>query len=283
MTRRRGILYATGTLVFIVPPAFWFFSSFGTSPPRVTLSPVAKLTPHAPTARADLVELAKRDPMALVQMGLDRYERTIDAYRCTFLKQERLKGELTPVQQIEVRYREAPHTVYMLWQANADGARRAMYVDDASFVDKKGRKLARIEPNGAVARLFVKDLMLPVDGKEAQKASRRAITDFGFRSTLNLLETYNAAAAERGVLDLRYVGTGEIAGRPTFVIVRDLPYETDPEAFPDARMVLHLDQEWLLPVAVYSYADHEQEELLGSYVYTDVEFNPDFSDEAFTF
>ena len=60
----------------------------------------------------------------------------------------------------------------------------------------------------------------------------------------------SAIAAEQGVLNIRYAGTGVIDGRPTFVIVRDLPYSGPRGPYPDARMVLHLDQEWLLPVAV---------------------------------
>jgi hypothetical protein len=48
-------------------------------------------------------------------------------------------------------------------------------------------------------------------------------------------------------------------------------------------MVMHLDQEWLLPVAVYSYADHEEKKLLGRYIFTDVNLEPKFSDKDFEF
>ena len=67
------------------------------------------------------------------------------------------------------------------------------------------------------------------------------------------------------------------------IILRDLPYAGPTGAYPDARMVLHLDQQWLLPVAVYSYADHAQKVLLGSYVFTQVEVNPGFGNDAFRF
>ena len=48
-------------------------------------------------------------------------------------------------------------------------------------------------------------------------------------------------------------------------------------------MVLHLDQEWLLPTAVYCYADHEGKELLGSYVFTNVRLNTGLGDADFKF
>lgn len=285
MTRRRGLLYATGALTLIVPPAFWLASGLGSlpssPPPRAAVgqAPVEL----AAAARAALVELAQRDPMALVRIGHERYHQTIRGYRCLFIKQERLGRKLSEVQEIEVRYREEPQSIYMLWRKNPDGARRALFIDSPEFLDEQGRRLARIEPNGAVARLFVKDIKLPVDGPDARKASRRTIDEFGFLSTIELLLRYNAIAAERGVLDLRYDGTGVIDGRPTFRLVRDLPYEGPEGPYPDARMVLHLDQEWLLPVAVYSYADHAERELLGSYVYTQVELNPTFAPDAFRF
>jgi hypothetical protein len=62
-----------------------------------------------------------------------------------------------------------------------------------------------------------------------------------------------------------------------------LPYDGPEGTYPDARMVLHLDQEWLLPTAVYSYADHEGKDLLGSYVFTKVRLNPGLTDDAFKF
>lgn len=283
MSNRRGMLYVSGTFVFAIPPVFWFVANVNPTVTSAAPAPVVQVADQAALANVALGELARRDPMSLVRLGQERYQREIDDYRCVFIKQERLRGKLSKVQKIEVRFRKSPASVYMLWQENAAGARRALFVDDREFTNEKGQKLARIEPAGAIARLFVKDIMLPVDGPDARKASRRRIDEFGFRSTLDLLERYNALAEQRGVLDLRYGGTGMVDGRPTFVIVRDLPFEEAPDVYPDARMILHLDQEWLLPVAVYSYADHDQQELLGSYVYTLVDLNPRFDEQAFEF
>ncbi len=283
MRNRRGILYAAGVIAFLVPLSAWFVSSFGPNAAQPIAVPVEQqINPDAQSA-GKLADLADRDPMALVRMGRALYEESIDAYSFTFVKQERLDGKLKPAQEIEVRYREEPRSTYMLWKKNADQVKRALYVDDASFVNDKGEKLAQVEPAGAIARLFVSDIMMPIHGARAKKASRRSIDECGFVETLTLLEDYNRLAAERGVLNLRYAGAGSVDGRPTFVIVRDLPYEGPDGDFPDARMILHLDQEWLLPVAVYSYADHEEDELLGSYVFTNVNLHPAFDEQAFSF
>jgi hypothetical protein len=283
MFHRRGFLYVTGALIIVGPPALWILSSLPTAARLPTDASVERGAPARDVA-PDLTALAQRDPMALVRMGRERYERTVREYRCVLVKQERLGNDLSELQEVELRYRESPRSVYMLWRNNPDQARRALYLqDDRAYRNENGDPVARVEPNGAIARLFVKDVFVPIHGAAARKASRRAIDEAGFHATFDLLEAYNAVAAERGVLTLRYGGTGVVGGRPTYVIVRDLPYEGPSGPYPDARMVLHLDQQWLLPVAVYSYADHNQKELLGSYVFTQVELNPDFGADAFQF
>lgn len=283
MTRHRGILYVAGVLVFAGPLGVWLATSMTSTAAENVEAPVELVAHESSAVETDREVLARQNPMALVRLGRQWYEKNVDAYQCTFIKQELVDGELSDVQEIEVRYRENPHSVYMLWKRNEAGARRALYIDSPEHTNKKGEKLTRVEPAGAVARLFTKDIKLPVHGKQAQEASRRPITDFGFEATLDLLEQYNSLAEQKGVLSLHYAGTGTVDERPTYVIVRDLPYESDPELYPDARMVLHLDQEWLLPVAVYSYADRDEQTLLGSYVYTDVDFTPEFDESSFRF
>lgn len=235
-----------------------------------------------PAKTTSMAALAARDPMALVALGRERYLNEIRDYSCIFTKQEEIRGKLTKKQKIKVLYRDEPKSVYMTWLENADQCRRALYVK-GRHVDRKGRELAQVEPNGIIVRLFVKDTLIAISGKRSKKASRRTIDEFGFLSTITLLEGYNRIADERGVLDIRYDGEGQIDGRPTYKLVRLLPYEGPDGSYPDARMVIHLDQEWLLPTAVFSYADQAGTKLLASYVMTDVKFNADLKDSAFQF
>jgi hypothetical protein len=228
-------------------------------------------------------ELAKSDPWALARLGHQAYERSIREYTCLFLKQERIGGKLREVEEIEVRYRDDPKTVYMIWKRNANQARRVLFKDTAEFVNDQGEKVARVEPAGVLIRLIVSDLLMPIHGERARQSSRRFIDEFGFRATFDLLDRYNKLGVEGGVLDLRYAGEGKIDGRPTYKIVRYLPYSGPGGIWPDAKMVMHLDQEWLLPTAVYSYADREGKVLLGSYVHTRVKLNPSLDAEAFEF
>ena len=250
-----------------------------------TLALAASVSSTAAPLRGAMsaIALAKQDPWGLARQGKTMYERQIRDYTCVFLKQERISGKLRDVEEIAVRYREDPKAVYMVWRRNADQAKRALYVDNPEFVNDKGEKLARVEPAGALIRLIVSDIMMPIHGKRAMASSRRSIDEFGFYSTLGLLDRFNHRALEAGVLDLRYEGEGSIDGRPTYVIVRHLPYTGEDGVWPDAKMVMHLDQEWLLPTAVYSYADSEGRRLLGSYILTKVKLNPGLNDGAFKF
>jgi hypothetical protein len=235
-------------------------------------------------APADLDELATRNPLALLRSGAEWYRAHVQEYRCTLTKQERLGENLSDVQEIELRFRRQPQAVYMLWRVNAGSARRVLYRDgDPQYVNEKGEKLARVEPNGAIARLFVQETFVPVDGPEARRNSRRTVDKAGFQATFDALARSNSYAAEHGVLDIRYTGMGTIDGRPTLIIERSLPYAGPDGPYPDAHLVLHVDREWLLPVAICSYADAGTSTLLGSYVFTAVDLNPHFEDRDFQF
>jgi hypothetical protein len=227
--------------------------------------------------------LARSDPRGLVQCAIERYDRSVHDYRCTFLKQELLEDGLTPVQRVRVLFRQSPLSVFMIWEENADRVKRALFIDAPEFVDAKGRKTAKVEPAGCLARAFVAETMRPIHSSEARQNSRRSIDEFGFRSTLGLLERYNREAERRGVLDFRYVGEAQIDKRSTYLFRRFLPYTGAESGYPDARLDIHIDQEWLLPTAVYSYADARGEHLLGSYVLTNVELNAGLSDRDFKF
>ncbi|MCA9245203.1 MAG: DUF1571 domain-containing protein [Phycisphaerales bacterium] len=244
---------------------------------------LASHTQFVKPSKAELIRAAQRDPSVLSDTGERIYETQIDDYTATFIKQERIDGKLGKPEEIEVRFRDFPHSVYMIWKKNADQARRALYVDSPEFKDSKGRKLAKVEPNGAIARLFVSEVEIEIHGKRSREASRRSIDEFGFYSTLTLLRDINSMAKQRGVLDYRYDGEDEVDGRPTFRMVRYLPYQGEKGDFPDAKLVLHLDQEWLMPIGLYSYADHEGKTLLGSYVFHDLRVNVGLSEADFKF
>ncbi len=237
-------------------------------------------------ADAPLDDLLKRDPAAFIIKAHEQFKKNVQGYTCTLTKQELVKGTLTSVQEIELRVREKPRMVYMLWRKNEADARRALFIDDPQYRDKKGVMQARVEPAGSIARLFVSDLMVPIRGGMAESASRRTIDECGFGPFYALFERYHEQTRrnkQQGPDYLTYAGPGRIDGRATYIFIRHLPYTGEKGEYPDARLVMHIEQERLLPVSIYSYADRQEKKLLGSYVFTNVKLNPAFDEAAFKF
>jgi len=240
--------------------------------------------PAAVAAPADSVNirgLVERDPLGFLIYCRDRYARqNVRDYTCLFTSQQRVQKTMTPVQESRVRFRENPYSVDMTWTKNATAAKRALYVRNA-WKDGSGRELAWFKPAGAIIKLFVPKIQQRVDGVRAKAASRRTLNQFGFRQTLDLIIKYAKRGRDNGDLQLEYVGEGTIDNRPTYVFERRLPFNGQEEPYPDRLLRYHIDQKWLVPIACFSYADRSGNDLLGSYVFSDVRFNVGLGDDDF--
>lgn len=80
---------------------------------------------------------------------------------------------------------------------------------------------------------------------------------------------------------LAFIGRGAFDGRPTYVLQRRLPDDAPALGDGERLFVMHLDAEWLVPVACYVYTDHAGRNLLGRYLTTDVQFNVGLTDADF--
>ncbi len=229
---------------------------------------------------AEYEDFAKRDPLGFLRFCWDRYKTNVQDYRCTFTKRERIGGEYKPEQIADVRFRENPFSVDMTFTKNIGECARALYVAD-KWVDDEGNQQAWAKPGGAIVRLLISKILQPIHGARAQKASRRTIDQFGFGKSFELIIHYSVKAQSENALSLKYAGEGSVDGRPTYQFERLLPYDGDEANYPDNLLVFHIDRETLLPVACYAYSDKEGNDLLGSYIYTDVKLNPGYSPEDF--
>lgn len=247
---------------------------------RSVLPPAVAYAAPTPKAGTDLGDLARSDPMGLLKVALQRCQNSVNDYTCVFTKQERIRGRLGEEQQIAVRFREEPFSVMMEWTRNPGDAKRVLYVQ-GQWQNDEGQPLAKIEPQGAIARLLVKSVLLPINGPDARAVSRRTIDQFGFSNALKLIIDYAHAATSAGQGSLTYQGEGELNGRPTWILKRTLPYTNDHGQWPDRVLVVHIDREWLLPLACYTYADDAQQVVLAKYVFSQVELNKGLSDRDF--
>jgi len=228
----------------------------------------------------DLEQAARTDPLALLHHCQERCRAQYRDYTCTFTKQERLGEAVTAEQETVVQFRQEPYSVRMRWVRNPSDAADVVYVA-GRWKDSQGHDQAWCEPAGPIARIFVKKVLQPINGPRAARNSRRTIDQFGFDSTLDLIIKYCEKARDAGALDLRYVGQGSVDGRATLVFERRLPYTGAEQPYPDRLLVFHIDREWLVPTACFSYSDDRGEELLGKYILTGVEFNVGLDDDDF--
>lgn len=245
---------------------------------QVNIEVLSSAVPAASPAMDKLERLARTDPLEFFRHCREHYDQTIHGYQCSFLKQERVGDKLTAEQVTVVRFLNDPYSVDMVWTKNPGPAARALYVK-GKWRNDEGQEQAWVRPSGALLKLL--KIKQPIDGPRARKAARRRIDQFGFRNSLDLIIEYSEKAAQTGELDLRYVGHGCVEKRPTYVFERRLPYTGEEEPYPDRLLVVHVDQEWLVPIGCLSYADDAGNELLGKYVLYDVQLNPGYTPDDF--
>lgn len=223
---------------------------------------------------------ARTDPTRLLESALAQCRVSVADYVGTLIKQERIAGKLGPRQQIRVKFRREPFSVLLHWVENPKDARRVLYVR-GERVDKQGREMALVQPEGPIARLIFPALAIPIHGAGAHTMSRLTIDQFGFENGLALILKYARLARDEGTSSLRYAGVGTVGERATHVVERRLPYEGEEATYPDRTLIVHLDRERLVPLAIHCYADDTKEELLASYVFSDVRLNVGLTDEDF--
>ena len=293
---RRGILYTSAIAIPLTLLLTWtalrtyaWSEPVSFETPDVSVSTAAITAADASPAETPTLknetpqQLAARDPYAFLKLAQERYNEQVRSYRVMITKQENVGGHMSAVQETELRYRRDPELIYMLWTKNAESAKRALFkADDPKCFDEDGNKYARVEPSG-LARLIVSDIMVPIHGAFAEGASRHTMDNAHFGAFFRMVFQYTDLAMKKGEVELLYKGQGEVAGRPTIVIERHLPYDGPKGEYPDRRLVMHFDAEYLLPAAVYQWGDMDEKELLGRYIYTDLSINPGFSEADFTF
>jgi hypothetical protein len=227
-----------------------------------------EITAHLQQER---LALAQANPTEFLQVSLKNYQNYVQDYTCLFVKQEFVKGKLSKEQQIEVKFREEPFSVFMKWVQNPG------LVDHVLYVKGRNDDKALIKPAGWLGYLVPTHVTRPVNDPDSAKVSRRRLDQFGFANALQLILGVNATATEAGELKFDFKRESNLNGRKTFVFERILP---DKAQYPDNRLVLYVDQEWLLPVGTYAY--DTKGKLLGKYEYRDVKLNVGLSRNDFT-
>jgi hypothetical protein len=241
-------------------------------------------------------QLAKSDPVAMLENCLVRYQREVkDGLRCTLDKEERVHGKLLPREEISLFVRgdvPEPTTnktqieVLMKWQSGAQQVLGSL-VKGTLYVEEKSREqIITWRPDAP----FRKEHAIDIAGSSARGASRYCIRDAGlYRSMLRTFKVWEQRKRE-GTLVTEYLGRKPIerAGgvechivkrtcRPEEVDSFELGGTPNREAIAQegfAELTIMIDAERWLQVG--TEARRANGELIGAYYFRGIELNPIF-------
>lgn len=275
-------------LVFALLLACIFYAQFAQKDNKPVINTGTPTVLAAEEKTADRFErLVRSNPLEALIYARESHTASIRDYRCTMVKQELLPSGLSAEQEIEAVHRLTPYSVVLNWKRNPGLASRVIYVEgkwvkaDEESPELQAQALA--QPENSAARLLVPSIKIPIHGMAAKRTARRAIDEFGFKRTLDLLIQYCQIANTRNELKLEFLGEKHFDGRPVWVIRRHLPYTGESGIYPDRTAEIYVDKEFKLPIAVYCYSDDAMrpENLLGKYEYRDIQLNVEISDKVF--
>ncbi len=221
---------------------------------------------------AELERLAREDPLGLIRLAQQSYQKSVRDYTCTFIKQERINGRLRKPETIVVRFKETPFSVLMNWQKPKGRVAKLLYVE------KDGNRTILVRPSGLIGAVF-NTVHVDIDNPRLKKSSLRTPAGFGFgRILAGMVKTYSKAQ-KNGDLFLEHQGTEVQDGRECLVLLRKLPMDKGYDTLYPV-LYIYLDKEYLLPTKMEGF--DTAGDLIGSYRYLDVRFNRGLTDELFS-
>ena len=239
---------------------------------HTTMRPVVP-PPKLTADEADPQASQPATPMDEYRLALDAAEEHLqssEGYAATFIRQIRKDGDLLDREQISIKIRHEPFSVYMKWQD--DDAQEVLYVAG----ENDGKALAR-----RARGFFRNTIKLDPTSRLAMEDSRYPIYELGM---LELVR--NAKEVLYSCPDLNAIGCevepGELDGMPVrqFTITIDSP-EVDATY---SKCILCYSEEHHMFLQITSDGwteDGRPGELIEHYHYKDVELNPGFAVDEF--
>lgn len=224
----------------------------------------AALDPNSPEY------LAQYHPLQFLEMGLNRYQKEVRGYSCTFRKVERIQGRLRPLEKIEVHFREEPFSVYFHWLEGAGLARKVIFV--------KGENNNNLLALPILKLLGIRERA--VDDPDAKKTGRYTIDQFGIYLGAKRTLASMRKAEEHGGLHLEYKGlvpVSQVGDRVCHMFVRKPYVPLEEEGVNE--LTIFIDQETWLQVG--SVLKDVQGNLIAEYFFLDIKLNPEYKSNQF--
>jgi hypothetical protein len=243
---------------------------------QAPVTPAAAQTASQPF---DLVQRPGEHPLMpfirVAKASLAEIDRNIRDYSCTFVKRERIDGELSDYQHIFLKVRHQPFSVYMCFLQPFPG-REVLYVDgqndDNLLVLESGWK-----------RRVLGRLTLDPEGSVAMRGQRYPITQVGIRNLTAELIQVAEADAKYAECEVTTRPNMKVNGRLTTMvqIVHPIPRQN----FRAYTARVFFDNELKVPIYYDAYLwpskPGEQPPLDECYAYSDLKINNNFTARDF--
>jgi len=222
---------------------------------------------------------AMQKNIEIIEKGIAQFGKIPD-YMATFTKQERIGGDLSQVQQISLKLRHEPLSIYMKWRSGQTG-QQVIWVEGQN----EGKML--VKAGGLKGRLGTLSLD-PTNGL-AMSQSRHPCTMVGLLKAAERILQYQKAAVESGKgfqCELR--DDAEFDGRPCYRCL--VQYESKEFSEEYRKSEILIDKQLSMPVSVMNFtwvqdADPsklDEESLIEHYMYTDIQIQQQFADLDFS-
>jgi hypothetical protein len=198
-------------------------------------------------------------------------------YACTFVKRERLRGQLQPDNVIDMRVRTQPFCVYMRWMSPRDfEGQEACYVSQGN----KGTLRAKSAGFSGVVGFMTLDLRDP----RVMQNNRHTINEAGIGNLIARLKPRWESARQTGTTKFQ-LSEYTYNQRPCIRVETTHSRPTG-GAYDVNRTVVYFDRENHLPIRVENYdwpraAVSAGNDLLESYSYANLRLNPGLPDATF--
>src|SRR5262245_61434783 len=154
--------------------------------------------PAPPPSAAPVAESPLDEPLRLIGEARQAYQGVRD-YACVMIKKERVRGQLSPDNVVEMKVRNQPFSVYLRWMQPKDLAGQ-----QACYVAGRNNNMMRIHLTGL--RSAVGWVSLDPNDPRVRESSNHSITEAGIG---NLIERFAGRWEDEKRLNQTKVRVGE--------------------------------------------------------------------------
>lgn len=212
------------------------------------------------------------DKIKLIEKGLQFLLKTPD-YTAQFVKQELVRGELLDEQEMEMKVRHQPFSIYLKW-VTGEAGREVLYVD--------GMNDGRMTAHGGGWKARLPAVHLELNSHLALAESRHPITSAGLlQLTKTMLEFHRADLQTKRVSRCEKLSDQVFDGRTCHTYLIEYTHPKASEQY--RKSICLIDKEWSIPVYTRNFGwlngdapadadEHDAATLVEFYSYSNVKF-----------